>query len=476
MKLKTKLFEYQKNSTEKISSIFNKSGFALLEAGMGTGKTLMTISLIESLSLPFTVIVAPKTLLRNWQSEFERHVEGAPSILVWESTKCKTDKWQYAMRELLDQGGVFLVNTEAFQKDNETLLKLVAKIQKTGATMTVVDESSKIKDQGAHRTKAIAKAFTMSKYRLCLTGTMSANSPLDVYGQFLFLKTTFWAENGFRTWQIFRGHFAILVDQYGPNGVTFKKITGYRKVQYLRSLIDPYIVTVDKYEVLDLPEKVFTRVGVDLSSEEKKAYKDLKVMMMTILKSGEVIAVDQALSLYNKFRQITGGWVGPEIPISESVPSKLAALLDLVADSDEQIIVFANFTHEVVQITKALQDAGVPADRYDGSVSQDDRAAIVKRFNAKEIRAMVIQPKAGAYGLNLQANCNTIIYYSRPNSPEEFLQSQDRIHRIGQSKTCFYIDLVANGTIDEKVIAALEKKEDLSRSFSRMSAQEVEDL
>lgn len=473
--MKTNLFNYQSESVAKIVTLLVNENFAMLEAGMGTGKSLMALSAIEKMNPTSTIIIAPKTLLSNWQAEIEKHTQNI-NTLVWDSIKSSTEKYKEQMRGFLSLPGIFLVNVEAFQRDNKTLLLTIAKMITKGNCMTIVDESSKIKDQSSHRTKAIAKTFSRAKWKMCLTGTMNANTPLDVYGQFLFLDNLFWARNGFRTWQIFRAHFAVLVEQYLPNGVSFKKIVGFRRQDQLASIISPYMVRVDKYKVLDLPEKVFSKIMVDMSMAEKKAYFELKTHMLTVLASGEVIAVEQSLSLYNKFRQISGGWVAPDMPISEEIPSKLKALLEVMEDNDEQVVIFAVFTHEIVQICEELGKIGITAGRYDGSKNQEERTELVREFNDKKIQVLVIQPKAGAYGLNLQAACNTIIYYSRPNSPEEFLQSQDRIHRIGQSKTCFYIDLVAKHSIDEKVIMALDRKEDLSKSFSRMTAKEIEDL
>ena len=434
----------------------------------------MSLQVMEQFSnIRNFVILAPKSLLSGWVREMSKHMDQVPFHCIWDSQRSRTDKDRMKLSDLVRRGGVLLVNVESFGRKNEYLMQYLRPMLQE-ETMVILDESSKVKDQAAHRTKYISNTFEKAEYKLALTGTLSANSPLDVYGQFLFLQPDFWKARGFRTWHLFKGFFAVLQDIYVQGGRTVKngRVVGYRKLEQLASIIRPYITTIVKDEVLDLPEKVFERISIELNDEEASAYSDLKRQMMTILTSGELVAIDQKISLYQKFRQLCGGWIEPSLPVTKT-PSKLAALLDLVSDNKESAVIFAVYTHEIVQICEALGDL---AGRYDGSVSINDRQQNVDDFNDGKLRFLVVQPMAGAYGLNLQANCNTIIYYSRPNSPEVFQQSQDRIHRIGQTSTCFYIDLVAEGRIDEKIIEALEAKEDLSKLFAGISARNLDDF
>lgn len=469
--MKTEPLPYQDEAIGKVLALLGEHRFAMLEAGMGTGKTLMSMAIYEKLGIPKLVIVAPKTLLSSWEDQMAVHTDFTVSM-KWDSIKASSDRYKKDLAALATSpSGIFLVNTEAFQRDNPQLLSFLEKFTAKDC-FVILDESSKVKDQGAHRTKAIAKAFQKCQANLAMTGTMNANTPLDVYGQFYFLTPNFWKSQGYRNWHLFKSQFAVLQDCYGPNGVTFKKIVGYRRLEELRSIINPFIVTVDKEKVLDLPPKVWETVKVRLSREEKKAYDDMKRDMMTMLSGGQIIAADQALSLYNKFRMIAGGWIETTTPIVAD-PAKLATLVDLLEDSGEQVLIFANFTHEISQIQLACSKVGRRSAVYDGSVPTSQRSEIVRAFNAGEIDTIVAQPLAGAYGLNLQSRCNTIIYYSLPNSPEVFLQSQDRIHRMGQAKTCYYTVLEAEGTIDKAIFEALEKKQDLSKIFRSASGQYV---
>lgn len=472
--MRTNLLGYQTLAVEQTLKGLLTNSFHQLSAGMGTGKTLMSMTVRGGLSVKRTIIVAPKTLLRGFVADVHKHLEDPPAHLIWESASCKTQYFRRNMLALLEQDSILLVNYEAFGRKNEFLEEYL-KHYLSEPTFVIFDESSRVKDHSSHRTVYLSKVFQGAKYKLGMTGTLNEYSPLDVYGQFLVLDPDFWKKRGFRNWHLFEKTFAIIVDGYRQGGAKYPKRVGYQKVELLRALIDPHLTVVDKYQVLDLPEKVFDRIQVSLSEEEDRVYRDLKRNMMVTLQSGEFISVEQKISLYQKFRQICGGWVDPDTPILKpgEMPSKLAVLLDVLEDNTEQVVIFAVFTHEIDQITQAL---GSRARKYDGSVSVEERSCLVNDFNSGKFQYLVVQPKAGAYGLNLQASCNTVFYYSRPNSPEEFVQSQDRIHRIGQTKTCFYIDLVVEGKIDEKVIEALDQHKSLASMFNSVTASNINDF
>lgn len=483
--MKTQLFEFQDQSAGRVLERLRKDGFHLLEAGMGTGKSIMSLAIREVVQdakceVDLTVILAPKTLLSNWVRELEKHCDTVPFYVIWDSQKAKSDYYKDEIAMLAKDGGIFLVNIEAFGRRNEALELVMRQMLKKRIFM-ILDESSRVKDQGAHRTQYIAQTFDGVKFKLGMTGTFNANTPLDVYGQFMVLggahrngksiAARFWESRGFRTWHLFRKFFAVLQDIYVQGGRIVKdgRVVGFRKLDQLAGMIAPYITVIKKEDVLDLPDKVFEKLYVDLNEEESRAYDDLKRKMMTILSSGEIVAVDQKISLYQKFRQLCGGWIAPDMAVT-SVPSKLKALTDYMEGSNEQFVIFAVYTHEIDQIVSVL---GSEARQYDGRVPVGNRQAIVDDFNSKRIRYIVVQPLAGAFGLNLQTECNNVVYYSRPNSPEVMEQSQDRIHRIGQTKTCFYLDIVAKDRIDEKVIEALDAHQDLSKLFSQISAKNM---
>lgn len=321
-----------------------------------------------------------------------------------------------------------------------------------------VHNSSTIKGADAKRSKNIKAAGKLAIGKLILTGTEISKGPLDLYMQFEFLKDKFW---GVRSFFMFKSIYAEMVDAYGPGGRTFKKIVGYRKVNELIDQIAPYTTRAMKKDCLDLPAKIRTTIKVKFTDAQKKVYDDLKAFMATILDSGEVMTIQNKISLFTKFRQITGGTMknGEECVVIEPHPGKLTALIDDIQDTDEQAIIWCAFRGEVELVAKALYPYGNVVT-FDGSTHIDDRSASKVFFQQGDARFFVANMKAGAFGLNLQ-NCHLQYFYSRDTSPQANWQAEDRSHRPGQKHPCVYKSLVVAGSVDERIEQLIGQSADL---------------
>jgi SNF2 family DNA or RNA helicase len=163
-----------------------------------------------------------------------------------------------------------------------------------------------------------------------------------------------------------------------------------------------------------------------------------------------------------RLQQIICGHLTTDEGVIEELPSRrLDELLELLDETQGKVIIWANWTHDIRKIEKALATKygkGVVASYY-GDTPQEDRQAIVTRFQdeSSPLRFFVGQPRTGGYGITLTA-ASTMVYYSNGYDLEIRLQSEDRAHRIGQRNTVTYIDLVSPGTIDEKILKALQEK------------------
>jgi len=260
---------------------------------------------------------------------------------------------------------------------------------------------------------------------------------------------------------MFKQKYAIMVDAYGPGGRTFKKIVGYQKVNELTDAIAPYTTRALKKDCLDLPEKIRVTIKSEMTPAQEKMYGDLKKYMATILESGEVMTLQNKISLFTKFRQITGGTMknGEEYIVIESKPGKLLSLLADIEDTDEQAIVWCAFCGEVKMVSEALKAYGEVVT-FDGSTEIEERDQAKLDFQEGRKRFFVANMKAGAYGLNLQ-NCHLQYFYSRDLSPQANWQAEDRSHRPGQKSPCVYKSLVCAGTVDERVEELIAQSADL---------------
>ena len=221
-----------------------------------------------------------------------------------------------------------------------------------------------------------------------------------------------------------------------------------------------------KIDCLDLPEKLYIRRDITLTDEQIRVYNQMKKLALAKLESGELATTASVLTQIMRLQQICCGFLQPDDGEIELLPNnRMKELLEITDELQGKVIIWASYTHDIKEIAKSLQDKFGPGAvaTYYGDTEQDERQNIVEEFQKpeSELRFFVGQPKTGGYGITL-TEANTVIYYSNSYDLEIRLQSEDRAHRIGQKKAVTYIDLVAPGTIDEKILQALRNKVNLA--------------
>ena len=440
------------------------------------GKSKVTIDTIAYLALKNEInavlVIAPNGVHRQWVTgEIPVHISDNIDYraVIWQSSK-NTKEYRKELDSLLKPGAgiaILAMNVEAFStaKGTEFADKFLSRWPDN---LVVVDESSKIKTVRAKRTKNIVKLRTKAKYRRILTGTPVTQSPLDVYSQFFFLCPTIL---GFSSYTAFKSQYAITIKNNATDGsgrmYQYENIVGYRRLEELSDKISHYSSRILKVDCLDLPEKIYQTIPVEMTPEQRRLYAKLKEDLL--LEVGEEnIPVPLVLTQLLRLQQLTGGNIGQEdgttLPIDGGNP-KLNALLDDVdtLSIHDRVIVWARFRAEIEALVAALNKtygAGCAAPYY-GGVSTTERANTIERFTKGDIRFFVANAQCGGMGLNL-TSANIVYYFSNTFSLEERLQSEDRCHRIGQKKNVVYRDLICVGTIDEKVKAALRAKKNIA--------------
>jgi len=468
---KTKPHDHQRTVFEASRGL---PSFGLLME-MGTGKTKVVIDtacyLHERNLIRALLVVAPNGVHWNWSlREIPAHLPDrcARHVVTWSAAKSTTKRFGEGMRRLFDgrpELKILCMNVEAFStpRGRSTAEGFLQAFDRK--VMFVVDESSKIKTVSAKRTKAIVKMRSLAAYRRILTGTPVTQSPLDIYSQCFFLGEE---HLGFTSYYVFKQRYAQIVKRVAVDGTgrqyQFEEIVGYRHLDELTRKLQRCTFRVTKKECLDLPDKIYTQVFVDMTKEQCDLYKTLKRDLVL----GDV-SVPMMLTRLLRFQQITGGFV----PIEEFQPAiavpgrnpKIDALMSDVEDLpvDESVIIWARFRAEIKAITKALREVYGPtsAGSYFGDTSSDDRRDLIDRFQGKTTRFFVGNPQAAGMGLTLTA-ASTVYYFSNDFSLENRLQSEDRCHRIGQRSAVVYKDILCRGTIDERVVGALADKKSMA--------------
>lgn len=473
------MYEYKTEPYDHQRKVFEESrereAFALLmEMGCGKSKVIVDTMafLFERNKLDAALIIAPNGVHRNWAlKEFSAHLPDRiqHQMVVWESSK-NTKAYKEKLHKLFNKNSelkILLMNVEAFssKKGGDFGKKFAAAF---GRMMVVIDESSKIKNVKAKRTKTIVRLREQAAYRRILTGTPVTQNHLDVYPQYYFLDPKILNEQSFHT---FKHYYSVVVKQKmwrnGANGKkilhTYEDVVRPRNMDELKERIDPYSYRVTKEECLDLPPKIYTEIPVLLRGEQLRLYNKLKSELL-LEADGEEIPIVMQLTRLLRLQQIVGGFVtsesGDVLPI-DGANVKLEALLDDldVQPTNEQAVIWARFRAEIELIRDALDKlygAGCCGTYY-GGVSGADRAALIDSFQAGDTRFFIATQQAGAMGLTLTA-ASLAYYYSNSFSLEDRLQSIDRLHRIGQHKPVVYKDIVGLNTIDRRVVSALMAK------------------
>ena len=461
-KFKTKPYEHQLKALEKS---WASDTYALFME-MGTGKSKVLVDNIAILydrgAIKGALIVAPKGVYKNWdQIEFPTHMPDHIECtkVLWEPIATK--KKQAELDTLFDDKGdlkILIMNVEAFSTSKgldfaRSFLNIFV-----GRALIGIDESTTIKNPTAKRTKNILKIGDLAKYRRILTGSPVTKSPLDLFSQCEFLDPY---HLGHASYYSFRARYANMVKR-NFGGRQVQLVVSYRRLDELADILDKFSYRVLKEDCLDLPEKVFTKRLVELTPEQDKAYKQMKQMALAMLDNGEVMTTVNVMTQLMRLHQITCGHFKADDGTTTALKNnRMDALLQLLEETDGKVIIWANYREDIKNIVAALKKAYGDAStvEYHGGVDPTLRQKHIALFQEKKgpTRYFVGNAQTGGYGITLTA-ANTVVYYSNSYDLEKRLQSEDRAHRIGQTGSVTYVDLIAENTVDDKIVKSLRNK------------------
>lgn len=461
-KFKTTPYAHQQTALDKAE---DRPGYGFLME-MGTGKSKCLIDNIGQLYLDgridFALIIAPKGVYRNWVSkEVPEHLpDDIPHrVIRWVANPNK--KQAEEMRSVgkrFDGLTLFVMNVEAFSspKGQTAGLWMAKNLGPRG--LIGIDESTTIKNHSAKRTKALTKIAAGFAFRRILTGSPVTKSPLDIYSQFEFLGP---GTLGFDSYYAFQARYAVLMKRK-MGQTSFNQVVGYRNLDELTDRIDRHAYRVLKKDCLDLPEKIYTARYVTMTDEQRRMYEQIRTAAVTMLDTGGLVTTQHVITQLLRLQQILSGHLKTDDgDLVTFRSSRMDALLEVLEEHDGNAIIWSRFRHDIQQITAALKEryGEHSAAAYYGDTSSDERNRIVRDFQDPEhpLQFFVGNPSTGGYGLTL-TRADLVVYYSNSFDLEHRLQSEDRAHRIGQRNNVTYVDLISEGTIDEKIVQALRDK------------------
>ncbi len=461
---KTKPYAHQ---LEALKQAYNKEYYAFFME-MGTGKSKVLIDEIGGYFLQGKIdsalIIAPKGVYRNWErGEIPTHLpdEIPYTVAAWRAPSEMTKDDKKKLKDIIYPNGklrILLMNIEALS--GSVGIKYVTQFLHKNNTLLAIDESTTIKTPTASRTKNAIKISKLAKVRRIMTGSPVTKNPLDVYAQLEFLSPNITRQN----YWAFKSRYAVMVRRnFGTRSTNL--VVGFQRLPELNTIIDQYSYRVLKEDCLDLPEKIYTTRTISLTSEQVKAYEEMRRFNITEM-DGKTMTSLSTLAALIRLHQITCGHVTFDDGDTKEIKSnRMNELLNILEEVDGKVIIWANYRFDIKKIQQTLSEkfGADSVATYYGDTKDRDRQDIVEKFQDKNssLKYFVGNPSTGGYGLTLTA-AHTVVYYSNSYDLEKRMQSEDRAHRIGQVNKVTYVDMIAEGKVDEKIVRSLRSKIDIA--------------
>lgn len=430
----------------------------VLADDMGLGKTLQTLAHIQvekdagRLTAP-ALVIAPVSLMGNWQREAARFCPGLRCLVLHGAGR-------HGMADTVTEHDLVIAPYSLLQRDRERWLA-------HQWHLVVLDEAQNIKNASTHAAQVVSQL--QARHRLCLSGTPMENHLGEIWSLFHFLMPGFLGSQ-----TRFKEVFRTPIEKQGD---------GARMAQ-LRSRITPFMLRRTKALVAgELPPKVESVMPVELTGTQADLYETIRLgMEKTVrealqtkgLAKSQITILDALLKLRQVccHPQLVPLDAAKKVKTSAKLDQLMALLPEMLAEG-RRILLFSQFTSMLTLIEAELKKRNLPWVKLTGQSQKRD--AIIEQFTSGQVPLFLVSLKAGGVGLNLP-QADTVIHYDPWWNPAVENQATDRAHRIGQTQSVWVIKLVAQGTIEERILALQERKAQLAGSLYSDSAARKEPL
>lgn len=426
--------------------------YCALFLDMGLGKTVATLTALQALKDEYleidkTLVIAPKSVARNtWTGESAKwdHLHGLRISVIMGTPKQR--------RKAIDaEADIYVVN-----RDNVKWLVDYCDFElvRWPFDSVVVDESSSFKNPQSRRFKALRRMRWLIRRMVLLTGTPSPNGLMDLWSQIELLD---YGKRLGRTLTMYRQEYF----RPGRNNghVVYEWIPRPGARERITQAIGDICLSMQAEDYLEMPDLIQAGTVITLSDDEMKAYREFEKEQLLQVDEAEIEAVTAA-TLTNKLLQFSGGAVyDSEHEWHRVGESKMEALSDLLEATEEPVLVFYAYKHELERIREEFKH--LQPETFQGEPDT------LRRWNEGRIRLLLCHPASVAYGLNMQEGGRTIVWFTPTWNLELYQQANARLYRQGQDKPVLLYHIVARDTMDERVMDALGGKGDVQTALLR---------
>lgn len=331
-------------------------------------------------------------------------------------------------------------------------LRLIPELEEVKWFHVIADEAHALQNRNSKQSKTLKRI--PAGYKTALTGTPAFDKPDDLWSILNWLYPRYWSSY----WNYYNDH--ILFENF--NG--YKTVIGVNNPEKLQSEMSGFYIRRKKEDVLvDLPEKYYTEIRVDLHPKQARAYKSMKDDMLAWIgeREAEPVVAPVVIAQLTRLQQFACAFAEfdeekGKMMLSEP-SSKIDAVMEIIESTGQQVVVFSQFAQVIKLLAARLDKKGITVGKFIGETPADERARIVSGFQEGKVQVFAGTIAAGGVGITLTA-ASTVIFIDRSWSAALNLQAEDRLHRIGQKQAVQVIDIIANDTIDRKRIKIIQTK------------------
>ena len=432
------LYKYQNDVVQKA---LNEGNYGMF-LDTGTGKTITSLEVASNYKK--TLVVCPLSIIEKaWIDDCNEFYPNLKIVSLWSNSK------KERLEALNTQADIYVINYDGIEIIYNEILK--AKFD-----CIIVDESSKMKNITSQITTRLLNLSTHIEHRFVLSGCPTPNHNSEIFPQMKFVNPEVLGNN-------YYGFLARYFKQDMENPHRWYQTQENKDDFYNR--LSQQCVFIDKKDCVDLPDKVFQIRQFDLHKEQQKYY---DVILNDIQDNINQWSKFEFTAKLMKLRETLSGFViNKDKTISEFKNNKDKELEEVLSElGNRSVIVWCQFNYEIETLAKKFNGVGLTS-------KTQNRDEIIQQFKDGNIKLLFAHPRLIGHGLTL-TNCNYNVYYSLSFSYEEFKQSQDRIHRIGQKNKCTYIILQARNTIDENIYTCLNRKANVVDELYRKLSVKIE--
>lgn len=339
-------------------------------------------------------------------------------------------------------------------------------IERFNPDLIIVDESHRIKSPSGNASRLLSRIGPKVRYRLLLTGTVMPHSPMDVYSQWRFLRPDAYGDDGQTiNYSEFKSRYAV------TGGFMGREIVGYHNLDHLQEVMAKNAIVVRKEDALDLPPTQDIVVPVHLGQGERKAYREMKEAMQTVVGTG-VVTVNNRLTQRLRLRQAASGHLPLDdteeiVTIGHARVDTIKSLVEDTLTQEKRIVIFSYFVPEIEALQEALDLRHNSVEVITGATHNQERLRIRKRFGSDEDARIILiaQVRTISLAVNELVTASHAIFGSLSEQRDDLVQGRDRLDRIGQTRPVTFWFTVAPGTVDEVILKSHAKRTNLEAAM-----------